>query len=130
MTLSIAMITMNEEANLPRTLNSVRFADEIVIVDSFSTDRTLEIARSYNAKVFVEAFKGHGGQKNSAIDKCTSDWILLLDADEVLSAPLQQHHLTMPTGSTAATRSSAAGCATAASTPTASYASSVAAPHA
>jgi glycosyltransferase involved in cell wall biosynthesis len=91
MTLSVAMITMNEEANLPRTLDSVRFADEIVIVDSFSTDRTLDIARSYNARVFVEAFKGHGGQKNSAIDKCTSDWILLLDADEVLSAPLQQH---------------------------------------
>ena len=91
MTLSIAMITMNEESNLPRTLDSVSFADEIVIVDSFSTDRTLEIARSYNARVFVEAFKGHGGQKNSAIDKCTSDWILLLDADEVLSAPLQQH---------------------------------------
>jgi glycosyltransferase involved in cell wall biosynthesis len=90
MTLSVAMITMNEEANLPRTLDSVRFADEIVIVDSFSTDRTLDIARSYNARVFVEAFKGHGGQKNSAIDKCTSDWILLLDADEVLSAPLQQ----------------------------------------
>ena len=89
MTLSVAMITMNEEANLPRTLDSVRFADELVIVDSFSTDRTLEIARSYNATIFVEAFKGHGGQKNSAIDKCTSDWILLLDADEVLSSPLQ-----------------------------------------
>jgi glycosyltransferase involved in cell wall biosynthesis len=90
MTLSVAMITMNEEANLSRTLESVRFADEIVIVDSHSTDRTLDIARSYHAKVFVEAFKGHGGQKNSAIDKCTSDWILLLDADEVLSPELQQ----------------------------------------
>ena len=90
MTLSVAMITMNEEQNLPRTLDSVRFADEIIIVDSFSTDRTLEIARSHNAKVFVETFKGHGGQKNSAIDKCTSDWILLLDADEVLSDKLQQ----------------------------------------
>jgi glycosyltransferase involved in cell wall biosynthesis len=90
MTLSVAMITMNEEANLPRTLDSVGFADEIVLVDSFSTDRTLEIARSYNARIFVEEFKGHGGQKNSAIDKCTSDWILLLDADEVLSPPLQQ----------------------------------------
>ena len=90
MTISIAMITMNEEDNLPRTLDSVRFADEIIIVDSFSIDRTLEIARGYDAKVFVEAFKGHGGQKNSAIDKCTSDWILLLDADEVLSSTLQQ----------------------------------------
>jgi glycosyltransferase involved in cell wall biosynthesis len=89
MTLSVAMITMNEEANLPRTLDSVRFADEIIIVDSFSTDGTLEIARTYDAKIFVEAFKGHGGQKNSAIDKCTCEWILLLDADEVLSDKLQ-----------------------------------------
>jgi glycosyltransferase involved in cell wall biosynthesis len=99
MTLSVAMITMNEEVNLPRTLDSVRFADEIVIVDSHSTDRTLEIARSYNARVFVESFKGHGGQKNSAIDKCTSDWILLLDADEVLSDALQQSIRTLLTGS-------------------------------
>jgi glycosyltransferase involved in cell wall biosynthesis len=90
MTLSVAMITMNEEGNLPRTLESVRFADEILIVDSHSTDRTLDIARSFDAFVFTEDFKGHGGQKNSAIDKCTSDWILLLDADEVLSPPLQQ----------------------------------------
>jgi glycosyltransferase involved in cell wall biosynthesis len=90
MTLSVAMITMNEEGNLPRTLDSVSFADEIVIVDSFSTDGTPEIAKCYNAKFFVEAFKGHGGQKNSAIDKCSCDWILLLDADEVVSAPLQE----------------------------------------
>lgn len=86
---------MNEEANLPRTLESVRFADEIVIVDSYSTDQTIEIARRYKAKVFIEAFKGHGGQKNSAIDKCTSDWILLLDADEVLSEQLQQSICTL-----------------------------------
>ena len=89
MTLSVAMITMNEEANLSRTLDSVRFADEIVIVDSHSSDRTLEIAHSFNAKTFTEDFKGHGGQKNSAIDKCSNDWILLLDADEVLSPELQ-----------------------------------------
>jgi glycosyltransferase involved in cell wall biosynthesis len=90
MTLSVAMITMNEEANLPRTLESVRFADEIVVVDSHSTDHTVEIARGFGAKVFAEDFKGHGGQKNSAIDKCTGDWILLLDADEVLSPALQE----------------------------------------
>ena len=89
MTLSVAMITMNEEANLPRTLDSVHFADELIIVDSHSTDRTAEIARAFNAHVFDEDFKGHGGQKNSAIDKCSSDWILLLDADEVLSPELQ-----------------------------------------
>jgi glycosyltransferase involved in cell wall biosynthesis len=90
MTLSVAMITMNEEANLPRTLQSVWFATEIVIVDSHSSDRTVEMAREFGAKVFDENFKGHGGQKNSAIDKCSSDWILLLDADEVLSPALQE----------------------------------------
>ena len=89
-TLSVAMIAMNEEANLPRTLESVRWADEIVIVDSGSTDRTLEIARSYGAKTSFHAFGGHGEQKNVALDLCTSHWTLLLDADEVLTPALQQ----------------------------------------
>ena len=66
-TLSIAMIAMNEEANLPRTLDSVRWADEIVIVDSGSTDRTLEIAHSFGAKTTYHAITGHGEQKNIAL---------------------------------------------------------------
>ena len=89
-TLSVAMITMNEEANLPRTLESVRWADEIIVVDSGSKDRTLEIAQSFGAKTSYHAFGGHGEQKNVALDLCTSDWILLLDADEVLTPELQQ----------------------------------------
>jgi glycosyltransferase involved in cell wall biosynthesis len=88
-TLSVAMIAMNEEANLPRTLESVRWADEIILVDSGSKDRTLEIAQSFGAKTSYHAFGGHGEQKNVALDLCTSDWILLLDADEVLTAALQ-----------------------------------------
>ncbi|HVZ82953.1 MAG TPA: glycosyltransferase family 2 protein [Terracidiphilus sp.] len=88
-TLSVAMIAMNEEANLPRTLESVRWADEIIVVDSGSKDRTLEIAQSFGAKTSYHAFGGHGEQKNVALDLCTSDWILLLDADEVLSPELQ-----------------------------------------
>jgi glycosyltransferase involved in cell wall biosynthesis len=87
-TLSVAIITLNEEANIRRTLESVKWADEIVIVDSGSTDRTCEIAREYGAKVFVEPWKGFAAQKNSALDKCTSDWILSLDADEEVSAEL------------------------------------------
>ncbi|KAA6457248.1 glycosyltransferase family 2 protein [Acidobacteria bacterium AB60] len=89
-TLSVAMIAMNEEANLPRTLESVKWADEIILVDSGSRDRTLEIAQSYGAKTSYHAFGGHGEQKNIALDLCTQDWILLLDADEVLSPALQQ----------------------------------------
>lgn len=89
-TLSVAIITLNEEANLGRTLASVRFAEEVIILDSGSTDRTLEIARSFkNVKVFSEEWKGFSAQKNSAIEKCTGTWILSLDADEELSPELQ-----------------------------------------
>jgi glycosyltransferase involved in cell wall biosynthesis len=89
-TLSVVIITHNEEANLERTLNSVQplISDgkgEIIVVDSGSTDHTVEIAKSFGAKVFVEEWKGFAAQKNSAIDKATGDWILSLDADEELS---------------------------------------------
>jgi glycosyltransferase involved in cell wall biosynthesis len=91
--LSIVIITHNEEANIGRTLASVQplIADgkgEIVVVDSGSTDRTLEIAKSYGAKVFLEQWKGYSAQKNSAIEKATGDWILSLDADEELGPGL------------------------------------------
>ena len=87
-TLSVAIITYNEEGNLGRTLESVRFADEIVVVDSGSTDRTVEIAESFGAKVSVEEWKGFARQKNSAIDKCMGIWVLSLDADEELTGEL------------------------------------------
>jgi glycosyltransferase involved in cell wall biosynthesis len=87
--LSVAIITFNEEANLARTLESVSFADEIVIVDSGSTDRTLEIAGTFNARVVEHLWTGFASQKNFAISQCTGDWILSLDADEELSHELQ-----------------------------------------
>ena len=93
MTLSVVIITHNEEANLPRTLESVKplVADgksEIIVVDSGSTDRTVEIARSYGAKVFIEDWKGYAAQKNSAIEKASGTWILSLDGDESLDTDL------------------------------------------
>jgi glycosyltransferase involved in cell wall biosynthesis len=88
--LSIALITKNEEANLARTLRSVAWAGEIAIVDNGSTDRTEAIAREFDAHLFVEPWKGFGAQKNSAIAKCTGDWVLALDADEEVSAELAQ----------------------------------------
>jgi len=91
--ISVALITLNEEENLPRTLESVvplvrDGRGEIIIVDSGSTDRTLEIARSYGAKIFVEPWKGFAAQKNSAMEKATGDWVLQLDADEELELAL------------------------------------------
>jgi glycosyltransferase involved in cell wall biosynthesis len=93
MLLSVVIITSNEEANIGRLLVSVQplVADgkgEIIIVDSGSTDRTTEIARSYGVKVFVEEWQGYAAQKNSAIDKATGDWILSLDADEEVDSEL------------------------------------------
>ena len=93
MQLSVVIITYNEEANIGRTLQSVQplVADgkgEIIVVDSGSTDRTVEIAKSFGAKVFVEDWKGFAAQKNSAIDKATRNWILSLDADEEVDPAL------------------------------------------
>src|SRR6516165_5307656 len=90
MQLSVVIITFNEEANIGRTLQSVQPVvaygkGEIIVVDSGSTDRTVEIAKSFGAKVFVEEWKGFAAQKNSAIDKAIAEWILSLDGDEEVS---------------------------------------------
>ena len=86
--LSVVIITLNEEANLARTLASVAWADEIVVVDSGSIDRTREVAESFHAKFFVEPWKGFAAQKNSALEKASGDWILSLDADEEVEPSL------------------------------------------
>jgi len=87
--ISVPIVACNEAANLRRTLSSVTWVDEIVLVDSGSTDATLEIAREFQAHIFLEPWKGYGPQVNSAIDKCTGDWILALDADEEVTPELQ-----------------------------------------
>jgi glycosyltransferase involved in cell wall biosynthesis len=91
MALSVVIITKDEEANIARTLDSVQWADERIVVDSGSTDRTLEIARQHGARVFEEQWKGYAGQKNSAIAKASQDWVLSLDADEQVSADLAEN---------------------------------------
>ena len=90
MTLSVVIITFNEEANLGRLLESTRPADEHIVLDCGSTDRTLEIARSFGARTFTENWKGYAAQKNSAIDKTTGDWVLSLDADEAAEPELME----------------------------------------
>jgi glycosyltransferase involved in cell wall biosynthesis len=89
-TLSVAIITRNEKQNLARTLGSIAWADEIVVVDSGSDDRTEEIARSYRTRFYLEEWKGFAAQKNSALEKCSKEWVLSLDADEALSDELSQ----------------------------------------
>jgi glycosyltransferase involved in cell wall biosynthesis len=88
-TLSVCIITFNEEANIVRTLASVKaIADEIVLVDCGSTDRTVALAESYGARVFVEPWRGFAPQKNFCLAKGTCDWVLSLDADEEVSLEL------------------------------------------
>lgn len=84
--LSIAIITKNEEERLPDCLRGTRFADEVVVVDSGSTDRTMEIAQDFGARTFVRDWQGYGPQKQFAIEQCGGDWILILDADERIPA--------------------------------------------
>jgi glycosyltransferase involved in cell wall biosynthesis len=89
MTLSVCIITLNEEANIERTLKSVEsIAEEIIVVDSGSTDATVTLAKAHGARVFPEPWQGFARQKNSALAKATCDWILSLDADEEVSPEL------------------------------------------
>jgi glycosyltransferase involved in cell wall biosynthesis len=89
--LSVCIIAQNEQENLPRLLQSVQgVADEVVLVDGGSTDRTQEVARAAGAKVFFRAFTNHADQKNYAASLASNDWIFLLDADEELSDDLER----------------------------------------
>jgi glycosyltransferase involved in cell wall biosynthesis len=90
MQLSVVLITLNSEKTLAKTLEAIKWADEIVLVDSGSTDKTLEIAQKFNAKIVHRAFDGYGSQKNFATQQAYYDWILSLDDDEVLTPELQQ----------------------------------------
>ncbi len=85
LSLGLVLITLNEAANLPRCLHSVAgLVDEIVIVDSGSTDATPDIARAAGARIFQREFDGYGPQKQYALAQARSDWLLCLDADEWL----------------------------------------------
>ena len=89
--LSAVIITFNEERNIQRCIESLLpVADEIIVVDSFSTDKTEEICKLYGIKFFQNAFEGHIEQKNIALLKANHEWILSVDADEALSETLQK----------------------------------------
>jgi glycosyltransferase involved in cell wall biosynthesis len=89
--ISVVVITFNEEKNIERCLQSVKkVADEIVVVDSYSTDKTVEIAQRLGAKIVLQKFLGYVAQKNFATTQATHHWVLSLDADEALSPELEQ----------------------------------------
>lgn len=87
--LSVIIITYNEEDNIRECLESIKWANEVVVVDSFSTDRTVEICKEYTAKVFQNEWTNFPHQKNIALNKVSNEWVLNLDADERVSPELQ-----------------------------------------
>lgn len=87
--LSVGVITLNEEEAIGPCLESVRWADEIIVCDSGSSDKTLAIARQYTDRVYVDEWRGFSGHKNLCLDRATSPWYLSLDADERVSPELR-----------------------------------------
>lgn len=88
--LSVIIITKNEEQRIARCLESVRFADEVIVLDSGSTDRTVEIAKTFTSHVYSHTdWQGYGVQKQRALSYATGDWVLNLDADEWVDSTLK-----------------------------------------
>ncbi len=87
--LSVIVIVKNEEANLRRCLTSVQWADEIIVLDSGSTDNSIAVAKEFTPKVYLTDWQGYGIQKQRALEKATGTWVLNLDADESVSAELK-----------------------------------------
>jgi glycosyltransferase involved in cell wall biosynthesis len=96
MNISVVVLTKNEEENIRGCLESVKWANEIIVVDDFSYDKTAKIARSFGAKIYKRKLNNDfSGQRNFAMRKCTKKWILFLDADERISSELAKeitHH--------------------------------------
>ena len=88
MTLTVVIITKNEEKDLGRTLNSLKFADEVLVVDSGSTDKTIAIARQTGARVVIHHFDSYSEQRNFADSLVTNDWVLFIDGDVVITKEL------------------------------------------
>lgn len=91
--IAAVVITKDEERNIAACLESLRWTDELVVVDAQSQDRTVEIARRYTNKVFVRPWPGFGPQKNFGMDQTKADWMLVVDADERVTGALQQEIL-------------------------------------
>ena len=88
--ISVLIITLNEEKNIRRCLESVKWADEIIIVDSDSQDQTVDIAKEFTDKIFIEEWQGFAATKNFGLQKTSGDWILWIDADEEVPKELAE----------------------------------------
>jgi glycosyltransferase involved in cell wall biosynthesis len=88
--ISVVILALNEELNLPRCLEAISWCDDVLIVDSFSSDATLEIAAGHGVRVVQRAFDSFAGQRNFAVEHCElrHEWIFHLDADEVMTPDL------------------------------------------
>ncbi len=95
MLISATIVTLNEERNIARAIESLRCADEVVVIDSGSTDQTCEIAVRLGARVFEEPWRGYAGQKNFAAVTAQNEWILSIDADESLTEELEAEILAL-----------------------------------
>lgn len=91
--ISAIVITRNEEENIERCLTSLSWADEIIVADSESTDRTAVLARNFTPHVFIHPWEGYSRQKNFALEKAGGEWVLSIDSDEVVEAKLRQEIL-------------------------------------
>jgi glycosyltransferase involved in cell wall biosynthesis len=89
--ISAVILTYNEETILAKCIEALHFVDAVIVFDSYSTDRTIEIAKSYNATVIQRKFDNYANQRNSALDAVSKDyeWILMVDADEIVTDALQ-----------------------------------------
>jgi glycosyltransferase involved in cell wall biosynthesis len=93
MSISAIVITKNEERSIAACLKALAFADEIIVVDAQSTDKTAEIAQAAGAKVFIRPWPGYGAQKNFGLMQAAGDWCLFIDADEIVTPQLAQEIL-------------------------------------
>jgi len=91
--ISAIIITYNEQENIRACLETVKWADEVIVVDSFSTDKTVEICKEYTHKIIQKTFEGFGPQKQFALEQATSDWVFSIDADERVSRELAEEIL-------------------------------------
>ncbi|MDZ7626518.1 MAG: glycosyltransferase family 2 protein [Ignavibacteriaceae bacterium] len=96
--ISVTVITKNEEKNISDCLKSVAWADEIIVVDSESTDRTVELAKQFTDKIFIRKWEGYVPQKRYALSLAANEWVLSLDADERITPELKDEIINLSPG--------------------------------